>query len=305
MATVDANLLLALDALLSEGSVVGAARRMRLSPTAMSRTLSRLREATGDALFVRAGQRMVPTSRAVALRARVAAAAAEVRSILRPDQPPDLRALERVFTIRANDDIAFTLGPALDAAVAKEAPNVVLRIVFGRPDEADDESLRAGEIDLDVGIVKGKRPEMRVQTLYRDPAVVVVREGHPLARKRLTLRAFVEASGHVSCSRSGTVASPFEARLRELGVTRRIELVLPTFVSGAWLAAESDRIVVMPKRLAAQVAPALRLRILPLPFAMDPVAVHQSWHPRLDGDAGHAWLRRLVRRVCVGKRGER
>jgi DNA-binding transcriptional LysR family regulator len=305
MATVDANLLLALDALLSEGSVVGAARRMNLSPTAMSRTLARLREATGDALFVRAGQRMVPTSRAVALRARVAAAAAEVRGILRPDEPPDLQALERVFTIRANDDVAFTLGPALDAAVAKEAPKVLLRIVFGRADEADDESLRAGEIDLDVGIVKGNRPEMRVQTLYHDTAVVVVRQGHPLARKRLTLRAFVEAPGHVSCSRAGTVASPFEARLKELGVTRRIELVLPTFVSGAWLAAGSDRIVVMPKRLAAQVAPALRLRILPLPFAMDPLAVHQSWHPRLDGDAGHAWLRQLVRRVCVGKRGAR
>jgi DNA-binding transcriptional LysR family regulator len=302
MPSTDANLLLALDALLREGSVRGAARRMNLSPTAMSHTLARLREATGDALFVRAGQRMVPTPRAAALRTRVAAAADEVRGILRPEAPLDLRSLDRVFTVRANDDMAVTLGRRLDALARAEAPNVTLRVVFGGTAEGDDEPLRSGEIDLDVGLRRGQSPELRVQTLYRDEMVIVVREGHPLARRRLTPRAFAEAEGHVSCSRRGQVFAPLDQRLKELGLRRKVDFVVPTFLAGAWLAAGSDRVAVIPGRLAAQLAPALRLQTVALPFSFGPLPVHQSWHPRSDDDAAHAWLRRAVRRACAPQR---
>ncbi len=300
MPGADANLLLALDALLREGSVSGAARRMNLSPTAMSHTLARLREATGDALFVRAGQRMVPTPRALALRGRVAAAADEVRSILRPAEPLDPRSLERVFSVRANDDMVFTFGRTLEAIVRAEAPNVTLRLVFGGTAEGDDEPLRAGEVDLDVGLRRGASPELRVQTLYRDKMVVVVREGHPLATRRLTPQRFAAAAGHVSCSRRGQAFSPIDEAMKELGLRRRVDLVVATFLAGAWLAAEGDRVAMIPSRLAAQVAPALRLRVLALPFAFEPLPVYQSWHPRFDDDAAHAWLRRTVRRACAG-----
>src|SRR6187402_1913626 len=103
MESADANLLLALDALLQAGSVTDAARRMNVSPPAMSHTLSRLRLALGDPLFVRAGNRLVPTPRALALRDRVSRAAAEVGSLLRPDLPLNLATLERTFIIRASD----------------------------------------------------------------------------------------------------------------------------------------------------------------------------------------------------------
>src|SRR3954470_22979625 len=103
MQSVDANLLLALDALLREGSVTGAARRMNLSPPAMSHTLARLRAAVGDPLFVRAGNRLVPTPRALAMSERVSLTANEVATLLRPERPLDTATLERTFIIRASD----------------------------------------------------------------------------------------------------------------------------------------------------------------------------------------------------------
>ena len=128
MESVDANLLLALDALFQAGSVTGAARRRNVSPPAMSHTLSRLRLAVGDPLFVRAGNRLVPTPRALAMRERVSRAAAEVGSLLRPDLPLDLATLERTFIIRASDATIVTVGHALDVLVRREAPGVSLHL---------------------------------------------------------------------------------------------------------------------------------------------------------------------------------
>src|ERR1700712_5082540 len=128
MTEPDLNLLIALDVLLANGSVVGAARRLSLSASAMSRTLTRLREATGDPLLVRAGRRMVLTPAAEALRERARAAVHEARALLRPSGvAPDIARLQRTFTIRANDGFVEALGAALIAAVSAAAPLVRLR----------------------------------------------------------------------------------------------------------------------------------------------------------------------------------
>src|SRR5215813_6290603 len=110
MQSADANLLLAFDALLRTGSVTGAARRMNVSPPAMSHTLSRLRAAVGDPLFVRSGNRLVPTPRALAMRDRVSRAATEIGALLRPEQPLEIAALQRTFVIRASDATIVTVG---------------------------------------------------------------------------------------------------------------------------------------------------------------------------------------------------
>ncbi|WP_394848429.1 LysR family transcriptional regulator [Pendulispora brunnea] len=297
MQSIDANLLLALDALLREGSVFGAARRMNLSPPAMSRTLARLREATGDALFVRAGHRMVPTPRALALRERVRAAAEEVRSILHPDEPLDLATLDRAFTVRANDYLAVIVGDTFDTIARKEAPNVRIAIIPEGPGAEDDEPLRAGELDLDIGVQSGFGPEMRIQTLYRDHMVAIVRADHRLARKRLTPERFATAAGHVSMSRRGKGTGLIDAKLAELGLQRRVERVFPTYLACAWAVANSDRIAIAPSRLAQRIAPVFGLRLLAIPLELEPIALAQSWHPRFDGDAAHTWLRHAMRRA--------
>jgi len=297
MQSMDANLLLALDALLREGSVLGAARRMNLSPPAMSRTLSRLREATGDALFVRAGHKMVPTPRAIALRERVRATAEEVRSILQPDEPLDLTKLDRTFTIRANDYFAVAIGHAFDTIARDEAPNVRIAVIPEGPGAEDDEPLRAGELDLDVGVQSGFGPEMRIQALYRDHVVAIVRADHRLARKRLTPERFATAAGHVAVSRRGKATGRIDAKLAELGLQRRVDRVLPTYIGAAWEVANSDRIGVVPQRVAQRVAPVFGLRILSIPLEIEPIHLAQSWHPRFDGDPAHTWLRHTVRRA--------
>ncbi|MES2724458.1 MAG: LysR family transcriptional regulator, partial [Pseudomonadota bacterium] len=129
MQSPDLNLLVALEALLSEGSVARAAKRLQLSPSAMSRTLTRLREATGDALLVRAGRGLVPTPRALALGETVGALVQEAGAMLRPTEGLDLARLERTFTLRAREGFVENFGAQLVSRVMAAAPNVRLRFV--------------------------------------------------------------------------------------------------------------------------------------------------------------------------------
>ena len=147
----DLNLLVTLDVLLSEGSVAGAARRLQLSPSAMSRALARLREVTGDPLLVRAGRGLVPTPRAIELRAQVGTVVDSATAILRPAEKLDLARLERRFVLRTSEGFVETFGPGLIAKVHQDAPGVLLQFV-AKPDK-DSAPLREGEVDLETGVI--------------------------------------------------------------------------------------------------------------------------------------------------------
>src|SRR5471032_2799131 len=151
MSMPDLNLLITLDVLLTEGSVTRAAQRLRLSPSAMSRALARLRETTGDPLLVRAGRGLVPTPRALALREQVSQLVQDAEAVLRPAATLDLSQLVRTFTLRTSDGFVENFGPALLARIAKEAPGVRLRFVH-KPDKAST-PLRDGSVDLETGVV--------------------------------------------------------------------------------------------------------------------------------------------------------
>jgi DNA-binding transcriptional LysR family regulator len=288
MESVDANLLLALDALLQAGSVTGAARRMNVSPPAMSHTLSRLRLAVGDPLFVRAGNRLVPTPRALAMRDRVSRASTEIGSLLRPDLPLDIATLERTFIIRASDAMIVTVGHALDALVRKEAPGVALHLVGVLLAEAR-------EAELDIGVQYGIAPDLRIQTLFHEEMVPVVRRGHPLANRRV-------ASARLSAMEHIAVASQ-RAKLEELTKPRRgrhwrpPSRIVPSFLAAAALVRSSDAYTVIPNRLAATILDAFGLCRLSVTGPATKVAITQAWSPRFDNDPGHIWLRGCVRRA--------
>ena len=165
MQSIDLNLLIALDALLTEGSVIGAAQRMNLSPPAMSRTLGRIRLALGDEILVRAGRGMVPTPRALELHGRVRELVEDVRGVLRPDADAGPETLARSFTIRASDYVAGVFGVPLQAIAAREAPQVTLR--FADQGKEDANALREGRIDLDIGVLGDIGPEIRVDATAR------------------------------------------------------------------------------------------------------------------------------------------
>jgi DNA-binding transcriptional LysR family regulator len=293
MESVDASLLLALEALLQAGSVTGAARRMNVSPPAMSHTLARLRKALGDPLFVRSGNRLVPTPRALSMGERVARAATEIRALLRPDLPLDIASLERTFIIRASDATIVTVGPALDMLVRKEAPGVALHLVGVLLAEAR-------EADLDIGVQYGVAPDLRIQTLGHEEMVAVVRREHPLANRRL-------GPARLAALENIAVASQ-RAKLEELTKARRgrrwrpPSRIVPSFLAAAALVRKSDAYTVIPSRLAATIVDAFGLCRLSVTGPATKVAITQAWSPRFDHDAAHTWLRDCVRRAFAATR---
>jgi DNA-binding transcriptional LysR family regulator len=299
MQSMDLNLLVALDALLTEGSVIGAAQRMNLSPPAMSRTLGRIRLALRDEILVRAGREMVPTPRALELHSRVRGLIEDVRAVLRPDAGTDPSTLARSFTIRASDYVAGVFGVPLQVIAAREAPQVTL--CFADQGKEDVSALREGRIDLDIGVLGEIGPEIRVQTLLRDRFVAALRVGHPLLKGRMTARRFA-AAAHVSASRRGLNRGPIDDALAAQGLSRHVNYVVPGFHAAMLTAAASDLVAAVPLAVAATASRlGLKIRYVDLPVATPEVAISQAWHPRFDKDPGHRWLRDAVRRALVDR----
>ncbi len=295
MATPDLNLLVTLDVLLAEGSVARAARRLRLSPSAMSRALARLRETMGDPLLVRAGRGLVPTPRALELRERVRQLVEDAESVLRPAEMLNLGQLVRRFTLRTSEGFAESFGPALIIRAGDEAPGVRLRFVQ-KPDK-DSRSLREGAVDLETGIVeRSTGPELRVQALFRDRFVGVVRNGHVLSERKITPQRYA-AGRHILVSREGLEGGPIEDALALLGLERDIATIVGGFATAIALARSSDLIATVPERHTSS----LRQDVFSfsLPFDTPDMTISMLWHPRLDADPAHRWLRGCVRDVCA------
>jgi DNA-binding transcriptional LysR family regulator len=293
----DLNLLIALNALLSEGSVSRAAERLGLSESAMSRTLARLRETTGDELLVRAGRAMVPTPRALALRQQVKQLVDEASAVLQPAGPHlNLGALERMFTVRANDGFTEAFAHLLVARTAREAPGVRLR--FAPKPDKDVRPLREGLIDLDVGVLGESGPEVRIQTLYRDHFIAVVRQGHPLlAEGEITPERYA-ACDHVVTSRRGRVTGPVDDALAAVGLTRHVAVIVPTFRTALSIASATDMVALIPASYFEHLRASNTLHSFELPVPTEHITISQMWHPRLDRDSAHRWLRSVVLEVC-------
>lgn len=295
MSLPDLNMLVTLDVLLAEGSVTGAARRLRLSPSAMSRALARLRETLGDPLLARAGRGLVPTPRALELRERVSELVQGAEAVLRPSEALDPRRLVRLFTLRTSDGFVESFGPALIARVGQEAPGVTLRFVL----KADKESgpLRTGAVDLETGVVDElTSPELRVQALFRDRLVGVVHPEHALGRGRVTATRYAGAR-HVVFARSGDPRGPVDEALAALGLRREVPVVVGGFATALALARATDLVATVPEHHTRSLRGDLHSFALPVPSPE--LTVSMLWHPRLDADPAHRWLRERLRELVV------
>jgi DNA-binding transcriptional LysR family regulator len=295
MATPDLNLLVTLDVLLAEGSVARSARRLRLSPSAMSRALARLRETTGDPLLVRAGRDLVPTPRALELRERVRQLVQDGEAVLRPTERPNLKHLTRTFTIRSSEGFVENFGPDLIARIGDEAPGVRLR--FLQKTTKDSTALRDGTVDLETSVVgKSMGPEIRAHALFRDQFVGVVRMGHALCEGEISPSRFA-AGRHVLVSRRGLEKGPIDDALASLGLDREIVTIVGGFSTALALARTSDLIASVPERHTGNQRAGMHS--FPLPVAIPEVTVSLLWHPRLDADPAHQWLRGCMQAACA------
>ena len=298
MPTPDLNLLVTLDVLLKEGSVARAARRLRLSPSAMSRALSRLRKTTGDPLLVRAGRGLVPTRRALELRDRVSQLVQDGEAALRPAESLDLGQLVRTFTLRVSDGFVENFGPALVSRVSRDAPGVRLR--FMEKTNRDSTLLREGIVDLETGVIgEATGPEVRASSLFRDRFVGVVRRGHAMSRGKITPARYA-AGRHVLVSRRGLDKGPIDEALAASGLEREIVAIVGGFATALALARGSDLIASVPERHTGKLR--VGMHSFPLPVVVPEITVSLLWHPRLDADPAHRWLRGCVRDACAESR---
>jgi len=300
MTKLDFNLLTTLDVLLAEGSVAGAAKRLRLSPSAMSRALSRLRETTGDPLLVRAGRRVVPTPRALELRERVGQIVQDAESVLRPANELDLSKLARDFNVRTSEGFVENFGARLISRVNREAPRV--RLCFLPKPDKESASLRDGIVDLETGVVANDTgPEIRAQGLFRDRNVGVVRYGHPLCKEKVTAERYI-AGEHILVSRKGFDRGPIDDALEAAGLHRKVVTSVGGFSTALALARSSDLIATVPELHTDSLRAGMFT--FELPFTVKGIMVSLLWHPRMDMDPAHRWLRKCFKEVCSGPLAE-
>lgn len=300
---IDLNLLVVLDAVLAERSVARAARRLHVTPSAISNALARLRAVLGDPLFARSGRGIVPTPRAEELGPAVARALAELDRAVR-GAGFDPSATRRTFTLAVSDAGQLVWAPRVAARIAEEMPRARLRVV-GIDALLALGGLAGTEVDLVLGA--GERgPGVHVERLFDEPTVLVARRDHPALARRGS-RATLEALGHVAVEMAPgrglpdrTAVAWTRARLR-----RDVRAVVPSFAAAAAVAAATDLVATLPQPLFALLGERLGLAVVPGPSPMRAVSMHLAWHERTHADPAMVSFRDLVRRACGGPRGLR
>jgi DNA-binding transcriptional LysR family regulator len=199
-------------------------------------------------------------------------------------------------------------GAALIAAITSAAPFVRLR--FAPKAEKSSLPLRDGSADLEIGVLSEMGPEVRVQALFRDRFVGVVRKGHPLETMAKISAKHYAACSHVVTSRRGHAIGPVDDALAAMGLTRNIVAIVPSFPAALAIARSSDLVALVPASfsLATQEHPTDKsvttMYVFELPVNTAPITISQMWHPRLEPDAAHRWLREQMRTVCKVKLGQ-
>jgi DNA-binding transcriptional LysR family regulator len=245
--------------------------------------------------LVRAGRGLVPTPRAIALREQVGQLVQDAEAVLRPAEKLKLKKLVRTFTLRTREGFVENFGPELIARVGRQAPGARLRFV--QKSNKDSASLRDASVDLETGVVgEAMGPEVRAQALFRDRFIGVVRKGHALSRGKITPSRYA-AGRHISVSRRGLDTGPIDEALEPFGLKREIVTIVGGFSAALALARATDLIASVPERHTGNLRAAMHS--FSLPVSLPEVTVSLLWHPRLDADPAHRWLRNCVRDVCA------
>ncbi len=300
----DLNLLVVFDVLLAERNVTRAAKRLGLSQSAVSNALSRLRQALGDPLLVRAATGMVPTSRALALQRDVGEALDRVGKAVAGGGVFDPQTARRTFVIAATDYVQFVLLSALVNRVRAQAADVVLHIVPPMR-EFPWSALESGSVDLVLGgtRVRDVPRGLHRRWIFRDHLVCILRAGHPFAAGTLGLKRYLQLE-HIEALPVGTVGLADEL-LAKMGHERRIVLTVPNFLIAPYVIMQGDFCFTLANRIAQPLVELLPLVRRPLPFGDHGVTIGAFWHSRVHDDDGHRWLRRQVIELAAALDHER
>src|SRR5271163_1313011 len=301
--SVDLNLLVVFDALITERNVTRAAARNGLSQPAVSKALNRLRCLFDDPLFVRRDRAMEPTARALELAGPIHGALADIsRTLTLPAafDPATIRATVKFATI----DLYHTnLLPVLVRHLRRHAPGVDLQV------RANDcsrlhERLASGEIDIAFAPLGARSSELSAEPLWNDRLVVLVGRDNPMTEP-ISIESYAAAghlvdAGHVQVSPEGVGSSVVDAILAARGLRRRIVLVLPNSAGVPFVVAATDLIATLPSRIVKGLPAVPNIRVLTPPFADVEVCPHMFWHRRTHNDPLQVWLRGVIREIAAG-----
>jgi LysR family transcriptional regulator, nod-box dependent transcriptional activator len=296
---LDLNLLVALDALLAEGNITAAARRLNLSQSATSGILSRLRDYFGDDLLVQHGRHMTPSPLALELGARVRDVLQTVHSTIINRTAFDHATSHRHFRICASDFVRTVLLARVARQLEREAPNITVEI--SNLEEDPGAKLHRGEIDILIMpeyLFDNEHPKVN---LFESEHACIVWAGNAQVRDGLSFERFMQL-GHVVIRFGKTLTPGFEEWfIRKYGHTRRIELITDDFNSVPQFICGTSRVATVHRRLASFYARHLELQVLPPPFEIPALTEGMQWHKHLDGDPGHRWLRSLIGRIAAAE----
>jgi DNA-binding transcriptional LysR family regulator len=287
---VDANLLVILDALLVDASVTRAAKRLGRSASAISHALAKLREIFADELFVRAGQRLVPTAKAMELAPTVHVILAGMESLLRPNKPFDSSLEERDFAAAASEAGELILVQPLRQRLDKAAPGV--RVGWTPSNGSESlEALRQGRCHfvIDIEAMPVPAPDIRVLKLFDDSLTTLARPGHPLSGRKASPAAFA-ASNHIAVNSLPTIAL-IDRGLAEHKLTCTIAARVSSVLVGLLLALDSDALLTLPASLALILERQFSLSRVAQPLQGAALPVRLLWHSSFDRDECHQWVR--------------
>ena len=295
--SVDLNLLVALNALLTELHVTRAADKVGLSQPAMSNALSRLRYIFKDDLLVRTSMGMQATPRALELAEPVRHVLLQIERVLDSEPAFDPATSSRTFSLRLSDLLARLLLPPLFDVLNRTAPGIGFDIVHMAPARTV-EAIEKDEVDMAVSMGLSHANSIKSEVLMKDRMVCVMRSSHPLARGSLSLSGFLD-SRHLKVSMSPTDLRFVDDVLARKSLARRVALNVPHWLLVPHVLEHSDLLSVMPRRLARALG-GNDLVLRDLPFASEPFEWSMYWHRRHEGNQSILWLRRTLAAVVEG-----
>ncbi|HTC25854.1 LysR family transcriptional regulator [Dyella sp.] len=287
---IDLNLFRVLDAIYTYGGVSAAARVLHLTQPAVTHALKRLRDHLGDPLFVRQGNRLLPTEKVRTMMPAVQMHLEGLHASTHAQRHFDPARLELEFTIGFRDILESIALPALLKQIEREAPQV--RVVSHRIAADDVErELRAGTLNLVVDRPLRAGPQIVRQHLVDESLVVIMRKGHPLSAQ--LKRNDYLAAEHVTVSPLGE-ASALDVLLRQSGTFRHVRLVCQHYFSACQIASSTDLLMTVPRSYAIHLSSLLPMAVVPLPIKLKAVPILAFWHESTNDDPAHAWFRQCV-----------
>ncbi len=296
--SIDLNLLVRFDALLSERNVSLAATRLGMTQSAMSHALRRLRVLFGDPLLRRGPRGMEPTDRALLLQPGVRDALADIHSIINTKTVFDPATARRTFKLSMSDAMSVETLPLIVRRLREQAAHIDVVVTSCGPRDASERIIN-NDIEMAIGVFPQLPGELLHRELYRDNLVCVADKKHPLLKRgRMDEKSYFSCP-HVTVAPNLDPGIQLDDILTAMGLMRRIVVTVPHYLAVPALIRGTDLIANTRRRLVDVLGAASGLVVFPIPFRLQvpELSFRQIWHRRYDADAGHRWLRDLVMRA--------